>query len=644
MSPRVTLLLLSLGLVSMQCLIGGARMAYALPGYLCVALAGVSAFTFRKATLVQPNPWCLGTAFTLAGYVMARSLLSPVPALARVDFFLALGGLVVYLVCALYLSGTTERFEITLILVLMGVAHLAVGIFQFKDQANFMALPWIFRPDYSFRASGFYIAPNHLATLLGMLAVLTLSICCWSRVALGTRAFAFYGFIVALTGIALTGSRIGYYSTGAGVALFAALSAWLARRFNRPNFFGVAMATALLLTGVVAVSLLFVVRSEIYEKRLRHVRDPSRLAEQLAPAAWQQHQLEPTFGTGSGTFYYYGRQFHGPGVQNDPQHVHNEYLELLAEYGWVGAALFAAFLLSHLAVAVSALFRVLSLKLQPTALTASNELATVVGSLCALGIGLAQATHDFPFHLPGNALVAAFLFAMLANPTVETASRRQRRPLPPWLGVAVPVLALLLLGAGLRLLLPSVTAERARTALRDNDYQAALDLSHRATTGDPVNADAHYLEGEAARYLALEAADPARALELRHQAATSFETGLKHFPQDVRLLLKLGQVRDDLGDFTAGSDCFDRALAAEPNSGIAHAATGLHWHRQRQYGRARESYLAAQKLGEAFYSTAGLKDLERDEALARSNDAFADLLPDSPEPAHVQTRSSVLQP
>ena len=37
---------------------------------------------------------------------------------------------------------------------------------------------------------------------------------------------------------------------------------------------------------------------------------------------------------------------------------------------------------------------------------------------------------------------------------------------------------------------------------------------------------------------------------------------------------------------------------------------------------------SAQALGESLFSPAGQRDLERDEALIRSNDAFADLLPD----------------
>src|SRR5205814_187984 len=62
--------------------------------------------------------------------------------------------------------------------------------------------------------------------------------------------------------------------------------------------------------------------------------DVSRM--QMWQAAWKQFRLQPAVGTGSGTYLYYGRQFRHPGLQTDPTHAHNDYLELLAEYGIVG--------------------------------------------------------------------------------------------------------------------------------------------------------------------------------------------------------------------------------------------------------------------------------------------------------------------
>ena len=68
----------------------------------------------------------------------------------------------------------------------------------------------------------------------------------------------------------------------------------------------------------------------------------------LWPSAIENFRVSPAFGTGSATFLYYGRKFRDPRLQSDPVRPHNDYLELLAEYGVAGAAAFLLFLGAHL--------------------------------------------------------------------------------------------------------------------------------------------------------------------------------------------------------------------------------------------------------------------------------------------------------
>lgn len=624
---KISLLLLGGAFLCVQLLLGGARPPAAFVAYALVAFAGLATAGLVRVPRVRPNPYCLGSAVLLAGYVIVRAWFSPVPVLARPDLYAALAALVCYLVCSLSLCETRHRLAIALLLMVAAMAHVGVGIAQLQGQ-NFMLLPWVVRPDYGFRASGFFVTPAHLAAALGMLGGVAVSIACWSRVRLVLRGLAFYGFVVCLTGVALTGSRSGYIATGAGLLLFAGLSALLAQRFQRPNFFGLAMGAAVVLTAIVATALAFIVHSEVFEKRLRHIQEVTGKAQLLAPITVMQRGQQPVFGTGSGTFLLYGRQYAGPALQNDPQHAHHEYRELLGEYGWTGALLCGLFLAAHAGNAFVGLRRILDRRLGPFTPVANSELALIVGAVAALAIGAIQATREFIFHLPAILLLAAFLFAILANPTVESRGSRRRGVLPWGIAYAAPAAALVLLIAiGVRF--PSALgAERARLALRDGDLKQAIARGLRAGASDPANAEAFYLAAEAARLLAVQTSDSARALELRRQAAGIYESALRAFPGDVRLLLKLGQLRGDLGEFPAAAALFERAFAAAPHSGLVHAAIGYHWHRQKELARARAAYQRAQSLGETLYSGAGLEDLEHDEAVARSNDAFADLLPD----------------
>src|SRR4030095_15333298 len=69
----------------------------------------------------------------------------------------------------------------------------------------------------------------------------------------------------------------------------------------------------------------------------------------------EQFKVSPVQGTGAGTFQYYGRLFRPPHLQADPEYVHNDYLQLLAEYGLIGLATGLVFLVVHFWFGVKAL-------------------------------------------------------------------------------------------------------------------------------------------------------------------------------------------------------------------------------------------------------------------------------------------------
>src|SRR5205814_1225018 len=74
--------------------------------------------------------------------------------------------------------------------------------------------------------------------------------------------------------------------------------------------------------------------------------DRGRVA--LWAAAIDQWKSQPVFGTGSGTYTFFGRQCRREEMQAEPGNVHNDYLHLLAEYGVVGTGAFLCFLAAHL--------------------------------------------------------------------------------------------------------------------------------------------------------------------------------------------------------------------------------------------------------------------------------------------------------
>ena len=408
------IVLLALAFAVIQSLIGGARQVYALPAYMIFGIAGmVAAAVPWKYQPGRPNWFALASALLLAGYIVWRSWNSPVNYLSRPDFYMTIGALLVYLCAAIHLQTSRERMSILWILLAFAACHAAVGAVQFKGKENYMLLSWIYRPDYGYRASGFYICPNHLAGLLEVLGMLALSVCCWGRGRPWVRIVAGYAALMCLGGLALTGSRGGYLSTTFALLVFAVVSLWIVRKLRSNYFWGMFILIALTGAGLIGGAIQIMSKSDELRERLGQVYDPANMRLHMWRAAIQQFHLNPAIGTGSGTYLYYGRQFRDQSVQADPQHVHDDYLELLAEYGITGCSLMAAFLGIHLFSAFRGLRRVVTEKLRPTWRTSSNELALLVGGLAGIFALLAHSITDFNLHIPANTLVVAFILGIL---------------------------------------------------------------------------------------------------------------------------------------------------------------------------------------------------------------------------------------
>ena len=166
---------LALALAGMQVLIGGTRLAFSLPIDVFLVVVG-----FLSLLVSRPEPAVERVALVAAAvffsYILARAWFAPVPAMARVDIFSVLGGLVVYFFTACIFTGARGRIYLLLFLLVVALGQVVIGAIQFHYGDNFMLIPFLQRFDYGRRASGFYLCPNHFAGLLEVLAVFVLSI------------------------------------------------------------------------------------------------------------------------------------------------------------------------------------------------------------------------------------------------------------------------------------------------------------------------------------------------------------------------------------------------------------------------------------------------------------------------------------
>ena len=600
--------LLTAALLLIQCMLGGTRLADGLPAYALLGLAGALSYVSLRKSTVKPSRFCLGSTLLLAGYVLLRAFCSPNAYLAQADAYLAVGCLLVYLLTALYLPQTLYRNSIVGALFLVALVHMGVGALQFTDGSNFMLFGFSRNAAYGVRASGMLSNPNALAGFLETVAFLALGVACWGRWNLPAKFAAGYLALFCFVGVAITGSRGAYLSSLVGLLVFAGLSLGVVRIFHRrrlvATFLGMAVGAGLMLGAGVCLMH----TSLFLDQRLRQISPASkdvRWYGWLATA--DQFKTHPVLGTGAGTHFYYGRLYRRPQLQVVREHPLNDYLELLAEYGIVGGGLAAFFLFTHIARGLALARQVARRRLSNIpGLGRSHTLALLLGSLGALAALLAHSVVDSNMHVPGNAMLMAFLCAILGSGGLERDSEEGAERLEVFSRKAlVAAGAGLLLACALRYPAERLS-DQARQALESRDFAECNRLAGLAIQKSASNPEAHFYQGEACRALAASSTEETRRQTYLQAATAAYRNALEHFPQNATLWVGLGQCLDATAQFTEAQEAYLRAIAADPNLGILYACYGAHLRLVGDLAGAERCESAGRKLGELGVEKTGL--------------------------------------
>jgi O-antigen ligase len=596
----VILFLLSAALVLIQCLLGGTRMLYSFPSYAIIgAAAALSVFTVRRP-LPKPAVLPLAASLLLAAYVVVRAYYSPIPHLALVDLTMAIACLAVYLIAALVLTDPRQRLLMVGVCFAIAVVEIGVGIVQFTQHDEFMLFGFL-RPESSGRAGGMFISGNHFAGYLEAMAVIALALTLWSRLPLVAKLVTGYLVPACYLGVVISGSRGGYITSAASLFVFVGLHLWILRRIRR-NQSGASPIAAIALVAAVVLGLglagTLMLKSKMIQDRLnRNVLKDIRVYNWMA--AYDQFKLSPWVGTGAGTHLIYGRLFRRPQLQSDPVHAHSDYLEMLAEYGVIGEVLALFFLVAHVRNGLRGASEIAHRRLSGAIdRPRSDTLALCLGALTAVAGLMAHSVVDFNMHIPGNALLFAFLFGMLANPGAD-------RPEAPasWVAPA-PLLRLLLLPLGIGLaaiVIPRIQGERlseaARVALRDRNYPGCVEKANQAIAAQPGNYSNYFYLGEAHRAIALTVGMPALRPLLLNRALDAYDRGLKIFPQDENLLVRRAQVLDGLRRFSDAEAGYQEALRWDPNLGVLYGYYGNHLKLMGLQEKADQAHEKGKALG-----------------------------------------------
>ncbi|OSM02372.1 putative O-antigen polymerase [Magnetofaba australis IT-1] len=233
----------------------------------------------------------------------------------------------------------------------------------------------------------------------------------WLQGVSGIRGYLLLALVVTMLGLMLSQSR------GGAIALYAAFLIMIALTFVRRyrSSRERVLVAPMLVLGVILGGVMGV--GAIKERIVNaDVGDMQRVY--VYEAAEKKIQDYPLFGAGGGSFAYTFPYYRTAKIDAFYDHAHNDYLEFIADYGYVGFIFLAAPVLFVFAVMVRAFIT------RRDKLVRSVVFASLTGMLSLCFHGLV----DFNFQIPSNTLYFCVLISLgLRAAGLPSESRRHRR-------------------------------------------------------------------------------------------------------------------------------------------------------------------------------------------------------------------------
>ncbi len=537
---------------------------------------------------VSPKPQLLWppicwAVLAFAVYAIARYLTADIEYVARLE-------LIQVLVCAflffavlnnLYRQEFSQVISFTMVFVAMGISAFAV--FQFFTHSHRV---WNEISPYQARASGTYISPNNLAGFLEMVLPLAVAYVLAGRMKIVTRILLAYAALVIMAGLTVTFSRGGWAAAGIGLA--ALLVALMGHRASR---IAAALTLAILLVGGGFFVNHYLSKTAVYIVRVNDTTNGGRVVLnfrrdmwRVAAQMWLGHFW---FGVGPGHYNYVFRLYRPVRVQMQPDRAHNDYLNLLADWGTTGGIIVLGGMAAFAAGLWHTRRHVRRAENNLGGGGLSNRNAFFLGAAAGL---LALAAHsfvDFNLHIPANAILGVTLLALLTgNLRFATEDYWRNLRKPARISIAV------VLGAGVLYLGQQEwrqADETYWTARADNPNLLVLDraaLLEKAFAAEPKNFETAYNIGEFYRMQSFNGGTgyPQQA-----------ETAMQWYARDIRLdpfdgygYLRTGMCLDWLGRPAEAGRFYSMAESLDPNGYYTVANIGWHYVQTGDYAAADE--------------------------------------------------------
>ena len=418
--------------------------------FLGVASLLAAALTFRR----QYDLRLLIPVLMALVYFSGRAWYSPVVDLATEDLFLIAAASILYLVAGPVNGSPRTRVALAAAVLLLLSFHLGSALMQCTGDAGYSWV-WHFtgggKPEGN-AITGMYGYRGSFANFAGMAGVLALCLGVWGRFSAWLRIS-----LCALAGVAIVlaviaNSRSAMISLAAGGLVFWVLL-WVSVAGQKESLKSRFHQILIIFGGLAVIALPLVVMWVFQQRAQQSVHGSDVMFDsgvRLAfwPMALEQWSDYPLIGAGSRSFSYECFHYWSPNLDTgeaNPEFVHNEYLQLLADYGMIGFLLVGGLLGAHFVMGVRRV-KTLSDQIKEGGFRqGSNAMALAIAGVVGIVIMAVHVVFDFRTHLMANLLllVCCFVWVLPISKAMGSGVKMKQR-LMQWILCG----SLLGLGAG----------------------------------------------------------------------------------------------------------------------------------------------------------------------------------------------------
>ncbi|MBK1792768.1 O-antigen ligase family protein [Persicirhabdus sediminis] len=341
-------------------------------------------------------------------YFLCRALLSPVLDLARGDLVLILLSGCLYFVATTAGAKANFRRLVVTCVILASLIHLAASYAQLLDLPRLHILDYLVEGFNENGVSGWFGYYGTFANLSGIVAYLCLSLSVWSRLGRYYRLSLATIGVLAVLAVVFSCSRAGILGLLAGGCCFLfllLLSSHSLTCNQRKSIHWISLVPVVLGAVSVIVGGLFTIRQRSTDSTFAQALFDSEVRLSYWKMAIEQAYQSPIFGAGSRSYSYESLRLWSEELQTraaTPEFVHNEYLQLLADYGVVGFLFVVGVVACHFFWGCKRVYNLSDQIARDGNHVSSDAMAYAIAGCSGIAVMAVHILLDFPTHTAAN--------------------------------------------------------------------------------------------------------------------------------------------------------------------------------------------------------------------------------------------------